>query len=832
VEERAMRFSKPGHYGQAGIRTTAILLCLSIAFFVVPPKVSAIGPGANLAPVLSPLENKIINATGLLEFSIFATDPEGGLVTFHQPTNLPEGAIFTDNKNGTANFVWNPTPEQVGRHNVAFVVSDGTLEFMAAMIITVTEQGYYIPDPLRLANNTNVLFIDQHHPNASDNLASDITPAQSRARALNPETPWKSLRALRKGPHHNQDIVKPGDTIYMRGGDYIIHYIMDSERHDGFAGSLKRLFISSSGTPDQRITLTSYPEEDVTIRGGTDDSNVGGWLFKWTGSYVTIDSLNFKGYVTTPKGKLYIRFMVCAAGTGIEVKNCTFSSAQGEHDIGYGKRYPPEQSVKEGWGRCLWFSGTKDSAIRNCTFSTSDNLECREYKLYSADALNFWYCENILIEDNEFYDASHIGLNICNSKSFIVQNNTFNNRIHHCLSVVDHVDQAAGGHTIRNNIFYDWCKYPRLYDSGGAVHASAIHLLRTSNNKVYNNIIYNGYTHAWGINIDGKLIPGSDPLVSRNNEIFNNTIYSSGARAITLAHCGTINAANTPDQYNAIFDNKIYNNIIFGIKNRGKYGGYSQEISLRFLSFDDFIDNNGYGNEFKNNIIYSLDGEDKTIVFGAILSSREYQMYTVEEFNGLFSFSENNISANPGFVDPGNADFHLLSTSPAIDAGLLINYITEDFDGTPRPQGTAFDIGAYETAAQEVISIELNDTIWSLENIRRGETKINQDTGGGTIHSARNIGNVPIILDIGYIGADTYTLQPGEAQGIDTFAIWVERDGQRTPIPALDRTVLINNIAPEEIKEFSLIYGAPTDFTEEVPDMSFTLEIRAYKKEF
>jgi hypothetical protein len=53
------------------------------------------------------------------------------------------------------------------------------------------------------------------------------------------------------------------------------------------------------------------------------------------------------------------------------------------------------------------------------------------------------------------------------------------------------------------------------------------------------------------------------------------------------------------------------------------------------------------------------------------------------------------IDADPQFVAPGS-DFHLSPTSPAINAGVTTSGAATDFDGTPRPQGAASDIGAYE----------------------------------------------------------------------------------------------------------------------------------------
>jgi hypothetical protein len=43
------------------------------------------------------------------------------------------------------------------------------------------------------------------------------------------------------------------------------------------------------------------------------------------------------------------------------------------------------------------------------------------------------------------------------------------------------------------------------------------------------------------------------------------------------------------------------------------------------------------------------------------------------------------------------SDFHLQSGSPAINAGLTIASVTDDYAGTTRPKGSAYDIGAYES---------------------------------------------------------------------------------------------------------------------------------------
>jgi len=63
--------------------------------------------------------------------------------------------------------------------------------------------------------------------------------------------------------------------------------------------------------------------------------------------------------------------------------------------------------------------------------------------------------------------------------------------------------------------------------------------------------------------------------------------------------------------------------------------------------------------------------------------------------NGI-AFGQNIISSNPDFVDFENDDFHLLPSSPAVDAGTydFSNVPNVDFDGEQR--GETPDIGAYE----------------------------------------------------------------------------------------------------------------------------------------
>ena len=89
------------------------------------------------------------------------------------------------------------------------------------------------------------------------------------------------------------------------------------------------------------------------------------------------------------------------------------------------------------------------------------------------------------------------------------------------------------------------------------------------------------------------------------------------------------------------------------------------------------------------NNIFAL-GDAQSSPFGSTSS--------LEESHNLFADGNptaNSIGGSPAFVDAAQGDFHLLSTSDAIDQGMDTS-VTTDMDGVAIPQGSAPDIGAFE----------------------------------------------------------------------------------------------------------------------------------------
>ena len=86
---------------------------------------------------------------------------------------------------------------------------------------------------------------------------------------------------------------------------------------------------------------------------------------------------------------------------------------------------------------------------------------------------------------------------------------------------------------------------------------------------------------------------------------------------------------------------------------------------------------------------------------GDFIVTPEGKYRSFDEFFNTTGKGVNSISADPKFKDPGNGDFRLQSSSPAIDAGVDVG-IRTDLEGKNRPSGNGVDLGAYEFGGQPI----------------------------------------------------------------------------------------------------------------------------------
>ena len=244
--------------------------------------------------------------------------------------------------------------------------------------------------------------------------------------------------------------------------------------------------------------------------------------------------------------------------------------------------------------------------------------------------------------------------------------------------------------------------------------------------------------------VDGFQITGGPDggvaIYGNGNQIINNEIHHNGnpANASTYGQDGVYSDKNTRDtvyRANYIHDNGragsnldhgfylcgdnevVINNVSLRNSAYGlQVAGYSTVSNMRV--YNNVLAFNGKGGmilwqlisavEIKNNIIYRNTGYgmdswdahgsgvvvDHNIVFGN--GSGNYN-FTAAASDYTYTLGST-ISTEPLFADATSAAFdpHLKTGSPAIDAGLALSQVMQDIEGTTRPQGPAWDIGAYE----------------------------------------------------------------------------------------------------------------------------------------
>jgi hypothetical protein len=76
--------------------------------------------------------------------------------------------------------------------------------------------------------------------------------------------------------------------------------------------------------------------------------------------------------------------------------------------------------------------------------------------------------------------------------------------------------------------------------------------------------------------------------------------------------------------------------------------------------------------------------------------SQDNGTYSVEEWCKISGYDEHSLQWNPELVSPATLDFRLNPASPAIGAGEVTEFVTDDFLGRPRPVDRAPSIGALE----------------------------------------------------------------------------------------------------------------------------------------
>jgi parallel beta-helix repeat protein len=225
-------------------------------------------------------------------------------------------------------------------------------------------------------------------------------------------------------------------------------------------------------------------------------------------------------------------------------------------------------------------------------------------------------------------------------------------------------DDDPAGMLVTGNEFIDLV----VHDNGATDFDHGFYI-STSENLVEGCEVYRNA--GWGVHVYNGTNPGASRNVVRNNRVYDNA--RAGNRGVGI---GIYEGTGTVAYNNLVWGNQIGINLDYTVQDAGAFN------NVVFANANEgiVVGSGATGSLIQNNIVYQ-NGSGITDAGSGTVSGT------------------NLVDTDPQFVDGPGHDFPLLATSPAIDQGTTVATVAADFDGVARPQGTEYDIGAFEHAA-------------------------------------------------------------------------------------------------------------------------------------
>lgn len=332
-----------------------------------------------------------------------------------------------------------------------------------------------------------------------------------------------------------------------------------------------------------------------------------------------------------------------------------------------------------------------------------------------------------LIENNYIHFATRGGILLYTSPgSFSETSNCIirNNRLYR--NAMNGLDVNGRNHFVEGNEVWgtiqyhpNWHNPPAWVDADGMHFHGAGHIFR--NNYIHD--IHYGIPENVNPHIDCFQTFGGDPysetardVIFEQNTCINTDAQSPGevGQGFMITGASNLTFRNNVVQAYRHFDLvgstnlSIVNNVLTGL------------LSSTDIFNPSVVSMTGSPNiTFKNNAVYNPRGH---IIYPEDSISKQgldvgYNSAYRSDGKALWDppYPHDLWGVNPLFVNPGLGDFRLQPNSPLIDAGTPRADVPSDFYGTPRPQGSAPDIGIYEYPFPQKLSIppfgRMDDTI-------------------------------------------------------------------------------------------------------------------------
>ena len=335
-------------------------------------------------------------------------------------------------------------------------------------------------------------------------------------------------------------------------------------------------------------------------------------------------------------------------------------------------------------------NGTKSQPI---TLAAAPGDEGKVYissgKYDSGKGVHIINSSNIIVEDLNV-NKSLFGIRVEESKNITLQGN----KVYDIGQEAIHARKNSSHINILNNTIFDTGNRFGRYAEGIYIGSVSKPGDRTNNILIKGNDI--SKTMEEGIDIK----PYVSNVIIEDNRIHDIKTGRSGALVIGLQQ-GNYEGGNFSNVDNVIVRNNkiwniststkwkdgnairassgatIYNNVIWNYEHRGI-----------------FIHRAPNNNEFKvyHNTVYPADGLGSE---GDIVISKTNAEVDIQ--NNIGFEGGNNISGTEKlFVNADGDNFRLVSSAPAVDAGIKLSEVKTDLDGYFRIQNKAPDLGAYE----------------------------------------------------------------------------------------------------------------------------------------
>jgi len=310
----------------------------------------------------------------------------------------------------------------------------------------------------------NFYFVDQNHPNASDE-----NPGTE-------EEPWKTIE-------HATKVLEVGDVVLIKSGTYITQYSgVERGKPEGNYYYIPNLQPTNSGTSDSPIIFRAYPGDTVKIKA---DLNYPDKHQSIIGSY-TKNNIVWDGFILDTRDmseNFKVTPVRIESASGVIIQNCEI--------IGHYFNGVDYQGI--------FLGNTQDILIKNCkihNFPTPTNC---------GTGIKLFNNSGVVVEHCEIYGCAHGILDKEEGYNNIYRYNYIYNNTYKGIYLHTQDGLSTSDIQIYNNI---------LLNNEWGVGFSCDEGMVFENVQIYNNIIYNSR--------------GISPIRTPNLQLWNNIIYTDG----------------------------------------------------------------------------------------------------------------------------------------------------------------------------------------------------------------------------------------------------------------------------------------------------------------